>query len=356
MNLYLLMIIVFTLINIKVFIKDSNNDYLSKENTNCIKGIFVLIIFYSHLATYFDVQYSKDFLMYDFRNFLGQLMVTVFLFYSGYGVLESIKLKKNKYVNGLPINRILKTWIKFCIAIVFFRIMGLIINESYGIKQMILSFFAWDSMGNSNWYIFSIIFMYAFTFISFKIFDDDYKKAIILHIIFTIFYVMIMNLYKGEYWFNTILCYDFGLIYSLNKERINKILFNNFKYIMIFIMTIIVFVFFKKLIINFWYYELYAIIFVMLVVLLSVKIKLGSPILKWFGNNLFWIYILQRIPMIYFKEIGLSVHAYRYSLIVFASTIILTFVSSLLFDKPVNTICNKMNDKINGGKDKKVKV
>lgn len=95
MNAYLFFLIAISLININFFVKNSNNDYLSKDNSNCIKGIFVLIVFYSHLATYFEPLYSKDFLMLNFRNFLGQLMVAPFLFYSGYGVYESIKKKKN---------------------------------------------------------------------------------------------------------------------------------------------------------------------------------------------------------------------------------------------------------------------
>ena len=41
MNLYLLMILVLTLIGIKITIKTNNKNYLSKENTSCIKGIFI---------------------------------------------------------------------------------------------------------------------------------------------------------------------------------------------------------------------------------------------------------------------------------------------------------------------------
>lgn len=342
MNLYLLMIIIFALINIKVFIKNSNTEYLSKENTSCIKGIFILIVLYSHMATYFDVQYSKDFLMYNFRNFLGQLMVTLFLFYSGYGIFESIKLKREKYINGLPVNRILKTWMKFAIAITCFLILSLFLQKGYGIGKILLSYVAWDSIGNSNWYIFSIIWMYILTFISFKIFKNNDKNAIILNLLLTLAYIIILNMFKGEYWFNTVLCYNFGLFYSLYKEKINKLLFKNWKYFLITIITAIVFVLFKSLVTNFLYYEIYSIIFSLLVVLLSVKVRFKSFILKWFGDNLFWVYILQRIPMIYFKEIGLSVHAYRYALVVFVSTIILTYLFKTIFDKPVNKLCNKI--------------
>ena len=99
MNLYLIFIIVVSLIGIEFCFKNKNKDYLSKTNTSCVKGIFILIVFYSHYVTYTHVNMSKDYLMYDVKIFLGQLMVTLFLFYSGYGIFESIKNKKDYIKN-----------------------------------------------------------------------------------------------------------------------------------------------------------------------------------------------------------------------------------------------------------------
>lgn len=64
MNIYLLFIILISLIGIKIYFKDFNENYLSKENTSCIKGIFILIVFYSHLCAYIPIQKAKDGLMF----------------------------------------------------------------------------------------------------------------------------------------------------------------------------------------------------------------------------------------------------------------------------------------------------
>ena len=184
--------------------------------------------------------------------------------------------------------------------------------------------------------------MYLLTFISFKIFDKNDKNALILNLFLTVIYIMIMSIFKQVHWYNTVLCYNLGLIYSYNKKTINKLLFNNIKYVLILLITAISFVLFKYLGTNFWYYEICSMLFVFMVVLITVKVQFKSPILKWFGDNLFWVYILQRIPMIYFKEVGLSVHAYRYALTVFISTVLLTFIFKILFDKPVNKLCNNI--------------
>ncbi len=87
MNLYLLFIVVISLIGIKIHIRDINADFLSKECTSCINGIFLLIVFCSHLVhDYIPLDGAKDGIMFSVKQFLGQLMVAPFLFYSGYAV------------------------------------------------------------------------------------------------------------------------------------------------------------------------------------------------------------------------------------------------------------------------------
>jgi hypothetical protein len=82
--------------------------------------------------------------------------------------------------------------------------------------------------------------------------------------------------------------------------------------------------------VNVWFYELQAMLFTLLIVFISKKIQFKSKILYWFGNNLFWVYILQRLPMLVLKEIGFNVHAYRFALISFVITIILTLIYARL--------------------------
>ena len=181
MNLYLIFIFVTSLLGIKIFIKNSNKDYLNKENTTCIKGIFILIVFYSHLCKYIPYQSTKDFLMYDLRQFLGQLMVTMFLFYSGYGIYESIKKKKNNYINNIPIKRILITLLNFDIAVLTFAVVNQLIGNGKTIEEILLALTGWGGIGNSNWYIFAILFLYLSTYISFKVVKNHINKNEIIY-------------------------------------------------------------------------------------------------------------------------------------------------------------------------------
>ena len=158
--------------------------------------------------------------------------------------------------------------------------------------------------------------------------------------------MIIIATYKGqgfEYFYNTLLCYPFGITYSYYKEKINRIIFNNKKYILLSVTTILIFLLFKKAeSINTIYYSISALLFTSCIIIISVKLNFKSPILKWFGNNLFWVFILHRIPMIILSNIGYTSHAYRFALIAFVSTIVLTLIYSKIIGKLNNLITKKL--------------
>ena len=65
-------------------------DYMDFENTSCIRGIFVWIIIFLHKRKDFV---NKNYLLKIILKNLGQKVVTMFFFYSGFGIYESIKKK-----------------------------------------------------------------------------------------------------------------------------------------------------------------------------------------------------------------------------------------------------------------------
>ena len=120
MNIYLLFIVIISLFGIKIYFKDYNKDYIDKNNSSYIKGIFILVVFASHIIQYAKYNKPLDKVGLNFLLEFGQLMVTMFLFYSGYGVYESIKNKGKQYVNSMPKKRILNTLINFDLSVLLY--------------------------------------------------------------------------------------------------------------------------------------------------------------------------------------------------------------------------------------------
>lgn len=136
-------------------------DYLGREQCDSVKGIFILWVFLSHFMGYVAKVGG-----YVVPVYIGQMMVTLFLFYSGYGVMESIKKKGDDYVRSMPKRRILTTLLNFDIAVLAFVALNLLLGNPMTLKQIALSLVCWDSVGNSNWYIFVILCCYLAAFIA----------------------------------------------------------------------------------------------------------------------------------------------------------------------------------------------
>ena len=172
MLIFYFLLVILVLSGLKYYQSGFNNEYLSVEMTNSVKGVFILLVFIKHATPYvINAGWVPTGIWGDFFNFVnnnvGQWIVAMFLFYSGYGVMESIKRKGNEYVQGLPRNRILQVLVNFDVAVLVFVIVDLILKKPITIKQCLLSFIGWESVGNSNWYIFIIMFMYLITYVVF---------------------------------------------------------------------------------------------------------------------------------------------------------------------------------------------
>lgn len=331
-----ILLILFTLACIGLKKSDSPEQCLSKEHTNAIKGIFIIIVFYSHILTYLnksDVIFSPllDIPANNFIRNIGQLMVVMFLFYSGYGIMESIIAKGKWYIKSIPTKRILSTLVNYDIAIVVFLFMNLLLNLHFPIRQYLLSLIAWDSVGQSNWYIFAILCCYFATYISFSIFNDKRNAFITTFLILVIYYIILHSI-KDTWWYNTILAYPTGMIISLFKKNVFSLLEKHYPacIIVLFLLFVICYHFRSRTFI----YLITAIIFSLLVLTFSYKFTINNRILIWCGKQLFQLYVYQRISMIalitLFPE-TVRLHPYVYV----SSCLVITLLFAVLI-KPLS--------------------
>lgn len=335
MVIYLLIILGLMLYKIKIHIKDFNKDYLSRDNTLSIKGIFVLLVFFRHCVTYVTLSSGLDKPMIILDNFLRQSIVTMFFFYSGYGIYEQIKKNKTTYIKNFPRKRIARTLFDFAIAIISFLIMDLILCRKYRKMDIALSFIGWTSIGNSNWYMFCTFALYIFVLLAFLISKKNDKISLIIVTIFSMIYMVVVGKLKNPIWIDTTLCFVIGMWYSYYKEKVEKLITRNSIYIICSTILIGIYGLMNYLyFINYktYMYIIISSVFCILVVLITMKISINNKILSWFGRYVFWIYILQRIPMIVFSKLGLTGNAYIFFIISFVTTIVMSVIYTKAFE------------------------
>lgn len=332
-------------------LKDENRynpDYISKDTCNVIKGICIWMVFIRHISSYMTeipTFNSWDHTLFDLDYFIRQLLVVPFLFYSGYGVTVSLNNKGGEYANKIPTKRVLSTLVNFDIAVIFFVIMNISLGDKLEFKQILLALTGWESVRNSNWYIFCILICYIISWASYKLAGMT-RQMLLLIWMSILLYTAILYFYKGHWWYDTIYAYGVGAIFAFYKDKSEKIIKSH--YSVLLIASIAGFFTFYTMP-NYFSISanITAVFLCFIIVLFTLKVRLKSSILSWSGQHLFPLYIYQRLPMVILSTISggafMNEHYYMYVVICFVITILIAaiygYVNNLDVKKLV--ICRK---------------
>lgn len=250
----------------------------------------------------------------------------MFLFYSGYGILESYK-NKPTYKDTFFKKRFLKTLLHFDIAVLLFVVLAIVLDKEYTFGQYALSFTGWESIGNSNWFVFDILAIYLFSNLCFILFPVSKEKQIVwtMYVLASALLIVLYVTKHSSYWYDTILAFPTGMLYSLYRNKIEIALKEKRNYY--FSLTILIIVF----CILYFKFRLLAplfngILFPLIIVWFTAKVKLDNKILRWLGLQCFAVYILQRIPMIIYTELGLNSNWMLFAIAVIPTTLLMATI------------------------------
>ena len=303
-------------VNHKGFFRDN----LDKEQCNAIKGISIYLVLTGHMLGYIANfrQWNPSLLpnrLFNFIDvfFIGQLMVVMFMFYTGFGMMESFKKKGDNYIRSFPWNRILKVLLNFDVAVLAYLVLSLVIGAKVSVGKVSLALLGWASLGNSNWYICVILLCYVLFWLSFHPrmpWKRQKAQLAVFSVLILLLAVWLSYARAGkEWWWNKLLVVPFGVFVSMYREKLRVFTDRNYRAIVYVTLTLLgvhyaFFLLLRTLHIS-WpspnggvAFNLRSLIFATTVVLATRKIKIGNPVLAWLGANLFPIYIYQRIPML----------------------------------------------------------
>ena len=345
MSVLFLLLLLSVVLNLEVKSKGIFEDYLSRDNTQIINGIFIIIVFLSHSRQYVQFTSFFDMQVIGILKWMSQLMVATFLFFSGYGIYESIKRKGMEYIDSIPTKRFGKTFRNFAFAVCLYVIVRYIATrKTFSISTILLSFLGYKTVGNSNWYMMAIFILYIITYVSFKICKNRDFIPIVSVTGLSLVTIYIMSQHLFPWYSNTMLCYSAGMWYSYFKEKIDSFIDGGqYRYYCVFCVSLIAFLLADR--IKFarnMTFNMAAVLFCLFIAVLSMKIRTNSKELKWIGSRLFWVYIMQRMPMIIFSETSIKITDYptAFVLLSFFITIILTIIMDnmiTLLDKKLSS-------------------
>ena len=316
-----------------------NAEYISKDSTLPVKGIFVILILISHTKLFFPnaLSGSLDEAYVRFQGHIVQMVVAMFLFYSGYGIMEQIKKREFSYIKSMMTKRFPNLLLNYDIAVLFYIVLTICLRREVSFTKIIFALTAWDGIGNSSWFIFVTLCLYLLTALVFSTTKRFTNKRyyIINIIVLTALSVGLALLLKSagkeSWWYNTIVLFAVGFWYSYFKEPIEKfVMKNDLTYIItICIISICYILSYLHRGDSLFAYYLFGIAFIAAVVAVTMKLEIKSNILNWFGEHVFSIYILQKIPMMIMQKIGFA-QAHRYLFVILS--IVITCLMAEAYD------------------------
>ena len=289
-------------------------------------------------------------------------MVSMFLFYSSFGIYESIKNKGINYVKTLPKKGII-LFIKTEIIILIFLLSNLLLGIKTTLYNYFLSIIFKSSLGNSNWFAFTIISFYFYSFLSFRFIKKSryyYLGIINISLLSVFHFYFVYNYYypKVNHAVDNTLSFLFGFFYSLLKRNIEKIIMKNdiFYYGILSIYIIIYYNCYSYKFRTIWIISITNAIFSCITVFISMKVRFENEFLTLLNAHSYSIYLFQRLVMRfiyikqYFKNNEFIRFFFEFSIILFISITFDQYISFIdkIFNKKnsLNTISNKDEESI----------
>lgn len=301
------------------FKKEGNADYLGKDQANAIKGFFILFLTIGHIM-YALAKYDLyplalgDKLERMIHWSVGQLDVVMFLFFSGYGVAESIRKDsdgKRGYLRFFPKKRVLKTYINYAVGISIFLLFSPLTGKIVQwdkIHEYYL-FLAEGQLGAPTWYIFIIIVCYILTWVVASIFKKSRLMRVSMLSISLMAVALILSLYKDTYWYNTMFAYAYGYAFSEYRGKLESIYSRSWLiYLIISVLCFILLYNVQNRMPHLISHNLLSVFFATVIILISYKFKFGNKLINWCGSHLFPIYMYQGLFYYLLLNIGGEKH------------------------------------------------
>ena len=284
-----------------------------------IQGVLAVFIIFHQTVIALDAD-GKDSGDMRFFYYYGILAVAFFFFSSGFGLLKRWMTDEN-YIKGFMRRRIFTVLVPFFICNYIYLTDALLNNIAsrmhFGFGEVICSFFGIFLINNEMWFAVEIMILY----IAFRLVFAKVRKPLagILIMTFVVLSMMTIGLFsghsdtgvmsywfKGEWWYNTLLMFPLGMLYAYKEERINRVIKRAFIAVLFGSAALFVILdhIHKNLISRSIYWTEYAnsanpildkllglgeetlfeIVFLILVITIMSRVKIGNPVIKFFGK------------------------------------------------------------------------
>ena len=309
-------------------------EYLSRENTQALKGVLAIAVFLSHLIPASGVFGTS--ILNTLFHMLGYLSVSLFFFLSGYGLMASYSKRKHEYVKKMPVEKILPFYCIIVFLVLLYQIFGLLIGDSFDWMRLIGSLTFGETIIANGWYLQVQLVLYILFFLVFGcVKDSAFKQIFTLGAVCILFIAVLIALGFSSTWYECIPSFLLGIVWYLHKKNIDKILGNNKRWFVLLSISFILFIALVlggKLItltyINIFLKTLSALTFAVFAMILIFNIPIKFSVANFLGKYSLEIYVMQGLFITLFHS-GLVYIDNPYLYILLVSIFVIVFAITL---------------------------
>lgn len=329
---------------------------LGLKNSKSVLGLFAVLIVFHHLAQTIGEANASAF---NILEHFGVGLVSLFFFFSGYGLLKSVQSKEG-YLKGFFRKRLTTVLIPFYMSVLVFMVRYLVSGTNRSLKQGLLYATGLELINSHAWYIVEIVIFYVVFYLIYR-FVKNRKVCLWLMFAFIVGFVVFCmtrghgnSWFQGEWWYNTSLVFWIGMLVANKEEAIIRFMKKIYKVLLPVLIVLFVVLarasaymlshhgYWTETVNNMRYEDKIptllvqfsmCIVFTFLMITVFLKVRFENPVLTFLGNISLELYLIHNLFLQMFgsvKGVGM------YTLFVIAASIA---VAALLHEIDARLIC-----------------
>ena len=297
--------------------------YLSKVNTDCLKGLLAVSVMLHHFAQVAD--FRLNLLSYMLAPF-GTLSVAAFFFLSGYGLMLSVNQKGQAYIHSFPRSRILPYYI-ICVALVMLSVVNSLVaqNETITLWLVLQSVtFGPDTIVAKGWYLQVSLLSYISFYLLYTMMPRAKGRAWVAMASVVLFCVVCRLYDFPQYYYQTIPVILLGAVWYKNRYVMDELLGKKWFVLMTAALFLCVMFLTKVMDRSGYFWNLAEVLLFIPILIAAVRyIKIENNLTRYLGSISFELYILHGMFMVLFRSKFMYISTdYLYFMVVAAATMI----------------------------------
>ena len=335
MNYVVAFSIIALLVLIIVGAKKSDSDgFLSKDQTNGLRGIAIIMVMCAHYYPYLGISYGQGLVSLSLTT--GFLGVAIFLFLSGYGAMISKIIKPDYLKRYLP-KRLLRLYVPFLIVFVIDILIILLSTGKLDFSWLLMMPLL--SLPNIlNWYLKVQLGLYILFYIIASLCKKN-KTIIGLSFLFCLVFMVVGYIIKiSPFWYESTFAFPFGMLFANYRLAIYNFLNKHFKLCLILSTVVLAFgllpyYFFGGVLLEI----AFIISFLCIVIVICTRIYIY--ILRIIGNCSLELYLVHLVVL---ETVVSKLNLLQYNWYINIAIMIAFFLISIAISYGINRLSNKI--------------